>query len=107
MRRVHFPEKKNIVKLKGCYHGISDQLIYDIRYRDSKTSFAAGIPDECFGNISAVMVNDLNALEDRFKENEKNGGTACFIMEAMGQDSGVLPTTREYHKGVREPCVQI
>ena len=99
-----FSGKKNIVKLKGCYHGISDQLIYDIRYCDSKTSFAAGIPDECFGNISAVMVNDLNALEDRFKENEKNGGTACFIMEAMGQDSGVLPTTREYHKGVRELC---
>ncbi|MDO5548768.1 MAG: aminotransferase class III-fold pyridoxal phosphate-dependent enzyme [Eubacteriales bacterium] len=99
-----FSGKTEIVKLKGTYHGISDQLIYDIRYCNSKNSFAAGVPDECYGHISAVMVNDLNELEDRFKENEKKGGTACFIMEAMGQDSGVLPTTREYHKGVRALC---
>lgn len=99
-----FSGKKHIVKLKGCYHGISDQLIYDIRYCDSGTSFAAGIPDECYRYISAVMVNDLDALEQEFIKNEKDGGTACFIMEAMGQDSGVLPTTREYHKGVRALC---
>ena len=99
-----FSGKMNIVKLKGCYHGISDQLIYDIRYCGSKDAFSAGIPQECYKHISAVMVNDLEALEAQFIENEKNGGTACFIMEAMGQDSGVLPTTREYHKGVRELC---
>lgn len=96
--------KKYIVKLKGNFHGNSDQLIYDMRYCGSKNSFAVGVPDECFNYISAVMVNDLNELEQRFIENDKKGGTACFIMEGMGQDSGVLPTTREYHKGVRKLC---
>ena len=96
--------KKHIVKLKGNFHGNSDQLIYDMRYCGSKNSFSVGVPDECFKYISAVMVNDLEELEQRFIENEKDGGTACFIMEGMGQDSGVLPTTREYHKGVRQLC---
>lgn len=99
-----FTGKKHIVKLKGNFHGNSDQLIYDMRYCDSKDSFAVGVPEECFRYISAVMVNDLNELEQRFIDNEKKGGTACFIMEGMGQDSGVLPTTREYHKGVRKLC---
>lgn len=96
--------KKHIVKLKGNFHGNSDQLIYDMRYCGSENSFAVGVPAECFQYISAVMVNDLNALEQRFIENDKKGGTACFLMEGMGQDSGVLPTTRAYHKGVRKLC---
>lgn len=99
-----FTGKTNIVKLKGNFHGNSDQIIYDMRYCGSKDSFAVGVPEECFKHISAVMVNDLDELEQRFIDNEKIGGTACFIMEGMGQDSGVLPTTREYHKGVRRLC---
>ncbi len=99
-----FTGKKHIVKLKGNFHGNSDSLIYDMRYCDSKDSFAVGVPEEYYQFISAVMVNDLNELEQRFIDNEKIGGTACFIMEGMGQDSGVLPTTREYHKGVRKLC---
>lgn len=96
--------KKYIVKLKGNFHGNSDQLIYDMRYCGSKNSFAVGVPEECFKYISAVMVNDLDELEQTFIENEKKGGTACFIMEGMGQDSGVLPTTFAYHQGVRKLC---
>lgn len=99
-----FTGKNNIVKLKGNFHGNSDQMVYDMRYCDSKDSFANGIPRDYFQHISAVMVNDLEALEQRFIENEKKGGTACFIMEGMGQDSGVLPTTFEYHQGVRKLC---
>ena len=75
-----------------------------MRYCGSRDSFAVGVPEECFQYISAVMVNDLDALEQRFIENDKKGGTACFLMEGMGQDSGVLPTTRAYHKGVRRLC---
>jgi glutamate-1-semialdehyde 2,1-aminomutase len=35
---------------------------------------------------------------------EKEGGVAAFIMEAIGQDSGSVPTTREYHTDVEKLC---
>ncbi|MGI6117108.1 MAG: aspartate aminotransferase family protein [Bilifractor sp.] len=96
--------KKYIIKLKGCYHGWSDQVVYDIRACNSRGDFAAGIPEECYKYTQAVMVNDADALEKLFIENESRGGTAAFLVEAMGQDSGCLPTTREYHHAIRELC---
>lgn len=44
------------------------------------------------------MINDINALEQRFIENEAKGGTAAFIMEPIGQDSGGVPVQMGYHK---------
>ena len=99
-----FTGKRFIIKLKGCYHGWSDQFVYDINAVGTKGAQAVGIPEDCIRNTQAVMVNNIAELEQQFIENEKNGGTAAFIMEACGQDSGALPTTREYHKQVRELC---
>lgn len=99
-----FTGKKYVVKLKGCYHGWSDQMVYDIRACGTKGSFASGIPEECYQYTQAVMVNDIEALEKQFIENEDKGGTAAFIVEPMGQDSGCLPTTREYHQQIRKLC---
>lgn len=99
-----FTGKKYIVKLKGCYHGWSDQFVYDINAVGTKDAQAIGIPAGCLEYTQAVMVNDIDALERQFIENEKKGGTAAFIVEACGQDSGALPTTREYHKQVRALC---
>ena len=42
--------------------------------------------DECYKYISAVMPNDIEELERQFKENEKSGGTAAFLVESIGQD---------------------
>ncbi len=96
--------KKYIVKLKGCYHGWSDQFVYEINAVGTKNAQAVGIPAGCLEYTQAVMVNEIEELERQFIENEKNGGTAAFIMEACGQDSGALPTTREYHRQVRQLC---
>jgi glutamate-1-semialdehyde 2,1-aminomutase len=99
-----FTGKRYVVKIKGCYHGWSDQFVYDINAVGTKGAQAVGIPPECIANTQAAMVNDIEALERQFAENEKNGGTAAFIVEAIGQDSGALPTTREYHRQARELC---
>lgn len=101
-----FTEKNNLIKIKGCYSGWSDQLMYEIRSIGTKNSAAVGVPDECYKYISAVMPNDIEELERQFKENEKSGGTAAFLVESIGQDSGALPLTLEFHKRARELCDQ-
>ena len=101
-----YTEKNNIIKVKGCYHGFTDQLIYDIRSIGTGRTAAVGVPDECLKYISGVMPNDVEDLERQFKENEENGGTAVFITEPIGQDSGALPLTKEYQRRVRELCDQ-
>ncbi|MDR1580568.1 MAG: aminotransferase class III-fold pyridoxal phosphate-dependent enzyme [Synergistaceae bacterium] len=101
-----FSGKKYIVKIQGCYHGWSDQMVYDITAIGTKGKQAVGIPEECVMYTQAVMPNDIDALERQFIANENEGGTAAFIVEACGQDSGALPTTREYHKRVRELCTK-
>lgn len=63
-----------------------------------------GVPSECFQNTHEVPINDVEALETMIKKYENEGGVAAFIMEAVGQDSGAVPTTKEYHKAARELC---
>lgn len=99
-----FTNRNNLIKIKGCYHGFTDQLMYEIRHIGSGFTAAAGVPDECYKYISGVMPNDIADLERQFAENEKNGGTAAFVMESIGQDSGALPLTKEYNKRARELC---
>ena len=98
--------KNNMIKVKGCYHGFTDQLIYEIRSIGTGKTAAVGVPDECLEYISGVMPNDIEDLERQFAENEKNGGTALFITEPLGQDSGALPLTKEYQQRARELCDQ-
>lgn len=99
-----FTGKSQIVKLKGCYNGWSDHIVYDLRTLNTGRAFAVGIPDETLSNTSAVAINDPDALEQRFIENEQKGGTAAFIIEPIGQDSGGVPVELGYHQKVRALC---
>jgi glutamate-1-semialdehyde 2,1-aminomutase len=99
-----FTGKDRIVKLKGCYDGWSDHVVYDVRTVNTQEAFAVGIPNDTLRNTSAVMINDAEALERRFIENEKKGGTAAFIIEPIGQDSGGVPVNLGYHTKIRELC---
>jgi glutamate-1-semialdehyde 2,1-aminomutase len=94
--------KKHIIRFRGGYHGWSDQLVYNA---DGKGDYIkAGIPSDCFKNTHAVPINDAEALEAEILKYQDDGGVAAFIMEAVGQDSGAVPTTKEYHKAARELC---
>lgn len=99
-----YTKKENVIKIAGCYHGWSDQLMYEIHDIGSGTREATGVPADCYNHISAVMPNDIEGLEQAFIENEKRGGTAAFFVEAIGQDSGALPLKLEFHKAARELC---
>ncbi len=99
-----FTGKKYIIRISGNYHGWSDQLIYDSSIITDEAECVNGIPAECIKYTKAIPVNDIEALEKCILENEDKGGTAAFIMEGIGQDSGALPITREFHKQARAIC---
>lgn len=99
-----FTGKTQLVKLKGCYDGWSDHTVYDVRTVNTGKTFAVGVPDDTIKNTSAVMINDLEALEQRFLENEAKGGTAALLIEPIGQDSGGVPVELGYHQKVRTLC---
>ena len=97
-----FTGKKHIIRIFGGYHGWSDQLVYNSI--DGTNGMKTGIPTDCFQNTHCVPVNDIKALENMISKYENEGGVAAFIMEAVGQDSGAVPTTKEYHIAAQEIC---
>ena len=97
-----YTKKKHIIRFQGGYHGWSDQLVYNDNGK--KDTVKNGIPTDCIQNTHAVPINDIEALERAFQQYENDGGVAGFIMEAIGQDSGIIPTTKEYHVAARKLC---
>lgn len=95
--------KKNIIRLWGNYHGWSDQLVYSYNGEDVE-GLKCGIPTACYKNTHEVPANDLEALEAAMQKYDQEGGVAALIMEGVGQDSGIVPTTREYHKEAEKIC---
>lgn len=96
--------KKHIIRILGGYHGWSDQFAYDASDSDIPGGVRHGIPQECFMYTHAVPINDIPALEAAFEKYESLGGVAAFILEAVGQDSGAVPTTKEYHLEAERIC---
>ena len=94
--------KKHILRLVGGYHGWSDQLVYNAG--STSADMLNGIPMDCFQYTHQVPVNDVPALEAAIEKYEADGGVAAFFMEPLGQDSGAVPTTKEYIKAARELC---
>lgn len=94
--------KKHIIRIAGGYHGWSDQLVYN----DGATTamMKNGIPTDCFQNTHAIPANDIEALEAEIAKWEDKGGVAAFFVEAVGQDSGIVPLTKEFHKEARRVC---
>ncbi len=99
-----FTGKKHIIRINGGYHGWSDQVVFNANAINGSSHLLHGIPTDCIQNTHSVPVNDLAILEQEMKKYENDGGVAAFFMEAVGQDSGAVPTTREYHVGAEKLC---
>jgi glutamate-1-semialdehyde 2,1-aminomutase len=95
--------KKNIVRIAGNYHGWSD-MIYSHTDIGTPGDIICGALSEWIEFTRVIPPNDIDALENTFKECESRGGTAAFILEGVGQDSGALPLTTDFHKGARALC---
>jgi glutamate-1-semialdehyde 2,1-aminomutase len=99
-----FTGRKHIIRFYGAYHGWSDQLVYSYTDEEDVEGVRRGIPTSCYKNTHAVPINDIAALEAEMLKFDKDGGVAAFIMEAVGQDSGAVPTTRAYHIEAEKLC---
>ncbi len=99
-----FTGKKKVIKMGGAYHGWSDQLVYSLHIPYTKRFEAHGIPEESVANTTECAPGDINSLRKVLEENEKDGGTACVIMEPFGPESGTRMMPFEYCAQARELC---
>ncbi len=98
-----YTKKNKILKFEGCYHGHSDSLLVKAGsglltdgYQDSN-GITKGVTNDTltlpFGNIEKVR--ELVAIDK---------GIACIIVEPVPANMGLMKTTKEYLKGLREIC---
>ena len=94
--------KSKIVKCDGCYHGHADSLLVQAGSGAATFGIAdsEGVPEELARLTFSISYNDANVLENVFK---KHGAEiACFILEPVPANMGVVLPKPGYLKKVRE-----
>jgi glutamate-1-semialdehyde aminotransferase len=97
-----FTGKKKIVKYMGHYHGWGDQLMTDLEVPGSGRFISHGIPSEILDLTVLVAPNDLEGLEQAFRQHAADGGIAAVICEPMGGESGLVPFAEGFHDAAIE-----
>lgn len=96
--------KNKIVKFEGCYHGHVDSLL--VKAGSGLATFgvstSAGIPESFAQETLVVPLNDLEALEAVFKEQQSD--IAAVIIEPIPANNGLLLQDKAYLQGLRELC---
>jgi len=101
-----------ICKIEGSYHGHHDAVMFSVAPSlslieasdDTGTQPPAsrGIPAEMAKWTLAVPFNDLGALERLFAE--RGDDIACFILEPVMMNIGIVLPRPGYLEGVRDLC---
>jgi glutamate-1-semialdehyde 2,1-aminomutase len=95
-----------VIKCIGCYHGHVDGLLAEAGSGALTlgTPSSPGIPKNTAANTVLVQYNDLAAAKAAFEKYEKK--IACFIVEPIAGNMGVVPPADGYLTGLRELCTQ-
>lgn len=96
--------KDAVIKIGGAYHGWSDQMVYGLHIPGTGSFEAHGIPSGCLALTQEVYPNDIDALEQKLIENQKQNGTAAVIVEPIGPESATRPVLADYNRQVRDLC---
>src|SRR5258706_8165904 len=93
-----------VVKCIGCYHGHADGLLVEAGSGALTlgTPSSPGIPKSITSNTVLVPYNDLSAAKELFKKYPKK--LACFMVEPVAGNMGVVLPAPGYLKGLRELC---
>ncbi|MEW5949248.1 MAG: glutamate-1-semialdehyde 2,1-aminomutase [Thermodesulfobacteriota bacterium] len=94
--------RKKIIKCDGCYHGHGDAFLVMAGSGVATLGIpgSPGVPEEIAGHTISIPYNDADALA---KVLEKEGGeVACFIIEPVPGNMGVVLPREGYLKTVRE-----
>lgn len=95
--------KNNIIKFDGCYHGHSDSLL--VSAGSGLATFgkpsSPGVPEDLIKHTILTQYNDIEALEDCFKN---NSDIACIIIEPIAGNMGLIPASDKFLSKCRQLC---
>ncbi len=98
--------RDKIVKCVGCYHGHADALLVQAGSGALTlgTPSSPGVPKSVTDNTVLAPYNDLDAAEKIFASH--SGELACFIVEPVAGNMGVVPPAAGYLNGLRSLCTR-
>lgn len=93
-----------IVKCIGCYHGHVDGLLVQAGSGALTlgTPSSPGVPQSVTAATAVVHYNDLDGAKAVF--GKFSGQIACFVVEPVAGNMGVIPPAAGYLEGLRELC---
>jgi glutamate-1-semialdehyde 2,1-aminomutase len=97
-------QRDKIVKCIGCYHGHADAMLVQAGSGALTLGVPSspGIPASVTANTLLVDYNDLGGAKRLFKKFGPE--IACFIVEPIAGNMGVVPPVQGYLQGLRELC---
>lgn len=95
-----------IVKCIGCYHGHADGLLVNAGSGALTlgTPSSPGVPKSIASGTISVAYNDLNAAKEAFETYP--GQIACFAVEPVAGNMGLVLPAEGYLEGLRRLCDQ-
>jgi glutamate-1-semialdehyde 2,1-aminomutase len=97
-------KRKKILKFNGGYHGHVDSLL--VKAGSGGATFgvpdSAGIPEEFSSLTLSVPYNDLEAVSEALKNNDKE--VAAIIVEPIAGNMGCVPPAEGFLAGLRKLC---
>jgi glutamate-1-semialdehyde 2,1-aminomutase len=95
-----------VVKCIGCYHGHVDGLLVEAGSGALTlgTPSSPGIPKSITANTLLAPFNDLEGARKLFEQHGKD--IACFVVEPVAGNMGVVPPAAGYLQGLRDLCDQ-
>jgi glutamate-1-semialdehyde 2,1-aminomutase len=101
-----FTNRPYVVKCIGCYHGHVDALLVQAGSGALTlgTPSSPGIPQSITSNTLLVQYNDLEGAKQLFAQHGPQ--IACFIIEPIAGNMGLVTPTAGYLQGLRELCTQ-
>ncbi len=97
-----FTDRDKVMKFDGGYHGHSDGLLAKSGSGMATLSIpmSPGVPASFAENTLIAPYNDLDAVEQLFKQNE--GNIAAVIVEPVAGNMGVVPPAPGFLAGLRQ-----
>lgn len=101
-----FTGRDRIVKFEGCYHGHSDSLL--VKAGSGALTLGVpnspGVPAALAENTITLTFNDLNQVEQTFRE--VGSEIACIIVEPVAGNMNCIPPAPGFLEGLRHICDQ-